>query len=294
MPSPDRHLPPMDAPKPKPFLIEVMGGERFDVEDSCTIGRSNSADLVLESRRVSRQHAMIKRSGETFLFYDLNSSNGSWVDGREVDQPVPLHDGSQIRIGSFGFTFYTGTGATPEPASTAPDATMVLIDREPMVFLVADIHSFTTLSEGLDEAEVADMLGPWYERCGTIIVEAKGTIDKFIGDSVFAYWRGTDIGVRAAACKCAGAIARSMEGLEGLGGSRCGVAVHIGKAAVGAIAPGSRTALGEAVNMTFRVEGLTRPLGRTALATGAFLEGWDAGKIMFDPCGMHAVSSSPS
>ena len=85
----------MDPLKPKPFLIEVMSGERFEIGSTFTIGRSSSADLVLDSRRVSRQHAMIRCDEKSYTFFDLNSSNGSWVDGREVDQPVALHDGER-------------------------------------------------------------------------------------------------------------------------------------------------------------------------------------------------------
>jgi adenylate cyclase len=282
----------MNPSKPKPVLVDVLSGQRFEVFDGFTIGRSPGVSMVIDSRRVSRQHAMVRCEGADFLFYDLKSSNGSWVDGRQVNQPVPLLNGSQLRIGSHGFTFYNGTGGPAPGANQAlpPDATIVLIDRAPMIFLVADIHGFTTLSEGLDEGAVADLLGPWYDRCRGLIEGANGAVDKFIGDSVFAYWRAVGPEARVAAKACAESIAKSLQGLgDGMDAIRCGVALHIGTAAVGAIGRSSRTALGEAVNLTFRVEGLTRPLDRLVLATAAFFDGWEIGQEEFDHCGSHSV-----
>ncbi len=280
----------MNPTPPKPALVDVLSGRRYVVFDGFTIGRAPGASLVIDSRRVSRQHAMIRGDASGFLFYDLKSANGSWVDGRRVDRPVPLLDGSEIRIGSYRYSFLTGTGgARPAPEHFEADATMVLIDKTPMVFMVADIHEFTSLSEGLDEAAVAHMLDPWYTRCRGLVEGAGGTVDKFIGDSVFAYWRSVDPEVRKAAAGCAAGVSRSLEGLGSLAEGRCGVALHIGTAAVGAIGGGDQTALGEAVNLTFRVEGLTRRLGYEVLATAAFIDGWDVGEVRFEPLGPHAV-----
>lgn len=281
----------MAVPKPIPLLIDVESGKRYELGEVFTIGRSQTCDLVIDSRRVSRQHAMIKEDGDGHLFFDLDSANGSWVDGAQVEKPVHLSEGSQIRIASQGYTFYTGATSVSASvqADPPPDATMVLIDHQPMTFLVADIHRFTTLSEGMEERAIADMLGQWYSRCRLHLDEAGGTIDKFIGDSVFAYWRDTSAQTRLAASKCATAISASLNGLEGLDGGSCGVGLHIGSAAVGAIGGGNRTALGEAVNLTFRVEGLTRALGRSVLATHGFIEDWQEGLAHFEAFGQHAV-----
>lgn len=282
----------MEDAKPQPMLIDVMSNERHVmVGDSASIGRSPSCDVVLDSKRVSRQHAMIRREGGRFVFYDLKSSNGSWVDGMEVDKPVDLHNGSQVRIGNRGFTFYTGADkAVAATATLPPDATMVLIDRQPMVLLVADIQSFTTFSEGRDEEQVHELLTPWYDRCREHVGSAGGTVDKFIGDSVFAYWREVTPEVCAAACACAEGVARALEGLPGFEGGRCGAALHVGLAAVGAIGGGDRTALGEAVNLTFRVEGLTRTVGDGILVTRAFRDSCsDELATTFEPLGEHEV-----
>ena len=70
---------------------------------------------------------------------------------------------------------------------------------------------------------------------------------------------------------------------------KCGVGLHIGDAAVGAVARGTRTALGDAVNIAFRIEALTRNLGRPILVSGDFLKDWEAGQALFDPCGSYEL-----
>jgi hypothetical protein len=51
----------MEAPPLKPTLVNELSGDRMDVGDVFTIGRSSDCDLVIESGRVSRKHAMIRR-----------------------------------------------------------------------------------------------------------------------------------------------------------------------------------------------------------------------------------------
>ncbi len=259
-----------------PLLIDMATHQRHVVAgDSFTIGRSRAADLVLDSPRISRQHAMLRRDEEgAYLFFDLNSSNGSWVDGKQVTKPQPLRDGSQIRLGPFGFTFHVFGGLDPPPPASElrPDATMVLVDRQPMVFVVADIHRFTSLSEGLKERAVADLLGPWYDRCRGLVEGQSGAVDKFIGDSVFAYWSGLAADTHAAAAACAESLARSLDDLPGFKGARLGVALHSGSAALSPAPGGAHTPLGEAVNLTFRLETLTREVPHSILASADFRE----------------------
>ena len=54
--------------------------------------------------------------------------------------------------------------------------------------MVCDIRSFSTMAENLPEDELARTLGQWFRDAGNIVHEAGGTIDKFIGDAVLAYW----------------------------------------------------------------------------------------------------------
>jgi hypothetical protein len=67
-----------------PELTLVRGDERTPLRDGLTIGRSDENDVVLHDGRVSRRHARIVADGEGFAVVDLDSSNGTFVDGVRV------------------------------------------------------------------------------------------------------------------------------------------------------------------------------------------------------------------
>ena len=86
-----------------------------------TIGRDpNQASLPIRDRRLSRCHAAIRHSADCgFILYDLNSTNGTYVNGARIRQSHALQDGDLIRLGSLNFVFFTGSefrrvGAPPD------------------------------------------------------------------------------------------------------------------------------------------------------------------------------------
>jgi pSer/pThr/pTyr-binding forkhead associated (FHA) protein len=64
------------------------------------LGRSDDADVVLRGAETSRQHAELKRAGALWVLRDLRSSNGSYVNGRRVEQAV-LGPGDVVRLGEW-------------------------------------------------------------------------------------------------------------------------------------------------------------------------------------------------
>jgi DNA-binding response OmpR family regulator len=79
----------------------LLAGQSFFLErERSVLGRSQPADIVLPFAQVSRRHAEIIRSDNTFRIIDLGSRNGTFLDGREVgQQPEELRDGSQLVLG---------------------------------------------------------------------------------------------------------------------------------------------------------------------------------------------------
>ena len=73
------------------------------------IGRDPDADLVVDSARVSRQHALLEPCGDGHTIRDLGSSNGTWVNGHPVTEPVVLTPGDVIDLGGTEF-LYEGVG----------------------------------------------------------------------------------------------------------------------------------------------------------------------------------------
>ncbi|MEJ2208363.1 MAG: FHA domain-containing protein [Anaerolineae bacterium] len=70
-----------------------------------TIGRHSSNVLVIKHPRVSRYHAVIEQYGARFRLQDLNSDNGTFVNGKRVDKETWIKEGDEIRIASHRLVF---------------------------------------------------------------------------------------------------------------------------------------------------------------------------------------------
>ncbi len=88
---------------------EGGGRRRLDFEKSeLTVGRVQGNDIVLSKRNVSKQHARLTFGGEQPVVVDLNSTNGTWVNGRKINAPQPLKHGDKIYIADFIITLEPG------------------------------------------------------------------------------------------------------------------------------------------------------------------------------------------
>ena len=144
----------------------------------------------------------------------------------------------------------------------------------------ADLRNFTVLSEATEPALVIAALDAWFDRVAGAIHAFGGEVLKFIGDGVLAIFpvsgsptEACDAALRAVTAARAGMAhldaARQAEGLPPLS---FGVALHLGDILWGNIGAADRldfTAIGAAVNLVSRLEGLCRPLGRSVLISGA-------------------------
>ena len=76
-----------------------------------TIGRNRDAALPLRDRMLSRRHSVLMYVRmEGFYLVDLNSMNGSYVNGKRVENRIALQDGDFIRVGHTEFFFFLSTG----------------------------------------------------------------------------------------------------------------------------------------------------------------------------------------
>ena len=81
-------------------------GARFLLDIPLTVaGRHPDADIFLDDVTVSRRHAEIVRDGVAFTVRDLDSLNGTYLDGERTSEGA-LTDGSEIQIGKYRMTFY--------------------------------------------------------------------------------------------------------------------------------------------------------------------------------------------
>lgn len=88
-------------------LISNVSQTLRQPQSAWTIGRNRSASIALQDRKLSRRHAVILFVPEEgFYLIDLNSMNGSYVNGIRVQQRRSLHDGDWVCVGSTRFLFF--------------------------------------------------------------------------------------------------------------------------------------------------------------------------------------------
>jgi|SRR5947209_9771552 len=75
-------------------------GERIPLLALSTIGRSRENEVTLDDAVVSAQHARLTWNGRGWVLEDLNSTNGTWVNGRKVGKPMAVKQGDVIELGS--------------------------------------------------------------------------------------------------------------------------------------------------------------------------------------------------
>lgn len=92
------------------WLVAVTGGglepgERFDLFGGVSIGRSADADVRIEDRYASGVHARVYSRGASYYVEDMNSTNGTLLNGGRLGAEAELKDLDQIRIGGAEFRF---------------------------------------------------------------------------------------------------------------------------------------------------------------------------------------------
>ncbi len=89
-----------------PFFTDPTGREHLLAGGSTTIGRAVDSDIVITSRRVSREHSRVERQGRHVTLVDLGSTNGTFLNGERVLAPVRLRDGDSVSIGDVILVFH--------------------------------------------------------------------------------------------------------------------------------------------------------------------------------------------
>lgn len=165
--------------------------------------------------------------------------------------------------------------------------------------LFSDVRDFTTLSENMPPAVVTTVLQRYFDRMVHAVHRYDGTVDKFIGDGMMVLFGAPRKSKDPCgdAVQCALAMMKALDSLnaeferEGLPTLTIGIGINYGTVTVGNIGSSERhnySAIGDAVNVAARVEGLTKDLGRKIIITEAVVSRIEEG-FQFDPLGSHNV-----
>lgn len=141
--------------------------------------------------------------------------------------------------------------------------------RKQLVVLFSDIENFTTIAEKMDPTELMEQICEYFEVLTQVILSQKGTIDKYIGDSIMAFW-GAPLPEESpceyaalAALQCQEKIAGLNDKWAQLGKPKfvTRIGIHKGEAIVGNIGSLERvnyTAVGDTINISSRLESINK------------------------------------
>jgi adenylate cyclase len=164
-----------------------------------------------------------------------------------------------------------------------PDRLSLHGEKRELFCVFSDLEGFTKLSHALQPEQVATLLNDYLDRLSAIVLEHGGTLDKFVGDAVVAFWGAPiaypDDGERAiraarALYEAGEQFRRSVSAdLPPVGKTRVGI--HFGEAVVGNFGGERRiqyTALGDAMNTAARLEAANKALDTSVLASREAME----------------------
>jgi adenylate cyclase len=152
-----------------------------------------------------------------------------------------------------------------------------------LTLLVCDVRNFTGIAEGMSAEQLTHFINSFLTPLSDLIIERGGTIDKYMGDSIMAFWNAPvdDSEHARHACEVALMMAEAMRGLnvqwraEAEAAGRAfsdvaiGIGVNSGECCVGNLGSSRHfdySAIGDTVNITSRLEGLTNIYGLNLLA----------------------------
>jgi adenylate cyclase len=269
---------------PAKLRVTPLSGEPFEltIGNTATIGRTSDNIVCLSgSPLVSRQHALVRcHDGYQYQIIDLGSRNGTFVNDQRVVMPMTLAHGARILIAKNELLFeqieddFSSAQLEVTLAGSIDGAGSAI---RPVALLVCDIRGFSTMAEKISSDNLAQQLGVWFREAGNLVTKSGGTIDKFIGDAVLAYWSGH--GEEEVNCAATLKIARDLLALAGAtkwaNGEpfNVGIALHYGSVTCGNVgldAQRDATIIGDVVNTVFRLESVMKELNQQVLFSADF------------------------
>lgn len=237
------------------------------VTGKLSLGRTEANDVVLPDERVSRRHAIIHgQDPAEFWLVDLGSRNGTFVNERRVFQPVRLREADKIQVGPFALIFRQPT-ASSQARLQQPTTMQTLADVKSLNcwLLIVDVERSTDLAKALPAEELAVLLGRWIRHCKQLIETTGGSVDKYLGDGLLAYWRVAE-GDAAELAR----VLESLRRLQDQGQPAFRFALHRATVTFGGVATvGQESLSGPEVNFVFRMEKLAGVLRRPNLISEA-------------------------
>ncbi|MFQ5844681.1 MAG: adenylate/guanylate cyclase domain-containing protein [Planctomycetota bacterium] len=263
-----------------PWLIGMMVPESTVMAE---VARNNRSTLliglfslgaavavsVLVSARISRPVRRVAREAEAVGRFELEPHPLGRSPIREMDQLLVAVD--EMKTGLRSFRKYVPADLVREVLASGREARLGGA-RATLTVFFSDIRGFTTISERMEPEPLVDHVGEYLGAMSREIVAEGGTLDKYIGDAIMAFWGAPrpDPDHALAACRAALRNQRRLRELrrkwdrEGKPGFHCRIGLSTGELIVGNMGSESRlsyTVIGDPVNLASRLEALNKHYG---------------------------------
>lgn len=235
---------------------------------------------LLFARRISEPLSLLEEEMQLVKNFEMNSDQEIHSFLEEVDNMAVSFHG--MKQGLRSFQKYVPDDLVRELISMGKEAVHGG-ERKQITIYFSDLVGFTSISEQLSPEELVELLDEYFETCSQKILEQKGTIDKYIGDSIMAFWGSPTYLPDHSFYACAAALS-VKESLLVLGEKwakqgkpvlKQRIGIHRGDAIVGNFGSQKRmnyTALGDSVNLASRMEGLNKFYGTEILISETVYE----------------------
>ncbi len=253
--------------------------QRAAIAAAVAVGLAILAALVA-SLLVSRSIAHLAAKTERIRRLDFSDQQPVQSRIREI---VRLSDAvERMREGLEIFGRYVSKDLVHQ-IMRSPESSGVGGTRREITVMFTDIEGFSLLSETMEPELLTSRLSRYFEALGSAISANRGMIDKYIGDSIMAFWNAPELDPDHIANACRGALQAAAAGRElserwrerGRPGFRTRFGLHTGPAVVGNVGAKERinyTLVGQVANQASRLEGMNKVYGTEVLASGEVAE----------------------
>jgi pSer/pThr/pTyr-binding forkhead associated (FHA) protein len=161
----------MSLSEPTPHLTDNSGKKHQLVKEPNRLGRAADNHIVVTSKRVSREHAIITPEGRAWMLDDLGSANGTFLNDERVLAPVVLRDEDKITIGDVDLIFNDPEATIRDDPFPRLDidvsAGLVRVDRQQVSLSPKEFSLITYLHEHQGEVcskdEISAKVWPEYQ-----------------------------------------------------------------------------------------------------------------------------------
>jgi class 3 adenylate cyclase len=235
---------------------------------------------ILFSRRLSKPLVALAEDMKRIQRFDLE---GSPASPSRISEVIAMEQALEdMKKGLRSFRRYVPADVVLSLMTLQKEA-VIETSRARLSFFFSDLENFTSASERIATETLSEFLGDYFDAMTRALQSSGATVDKFIGDSIMAFWNAPRPVADHAlmACRAAVSCQRALHGVwkkwkvRDVPPMRTRMGIHTGEALVGNIGYSERlsyTAMGDSVNLASRLEGLNKVYNTRILLSGSTAE----------------------